>query len=162
MFRMHWRELCHQLFMQQAKNVLPSDTIYCGYDGFEGIEIVYDLTSIPQKITMLSSFDPKATDGKSATFIQNYTKQYGAETLNAIGASAYDCVYSIFGAMKEALDAGERFTPDATPSALCKILQKQFNGGYTFAGVTGERIRWHDTGFVNKRPIAYVIKEKTT
>ena len=51
---------------------------------------------------MLSHFNSKATDGKTGEFIKTFTDKYGKDTLNQFAASAYDCVYAIFQAMKEA------------------------------------------------------------
>ncbi|MBQ5634498.1 MAG: amino acid ABC transporter substrate-binding protein, partial [Clostridia bacterium] len=115
--------------------------------------------SIPQKITMLSHFNSKATEGKAAEFITKYTEKHGADTLNQFGASAYDCVYAIYNAMKAAIDAGENITPDISASDLCEILKKQFNGGFTYSGNTGDNIKWQSNGYVDKSAIAFVIKE---
>ena len=147
-------------FMLQAKDILSADTVYYGCDAFDGMESWYDVTVIPQKITMLSQFDIKAAEGKAADFITKYTEKYGADTLNPFGAFAYDSVYAIFGAMKAAIDAGTAIPTDISASALCEILKAQFNGDYTFSGVTGENISWQDNGYVEKLPMLYVIKEK--
>ena len=148
-------------FMLQAKDKVAADAIYYGCDGFDGIESAkdFDITTIPQKITMLSHFNSKATDGAAGEFIKKYTEKYGAETLNQFGASAYDCVYAIFNAMKQAKAAGKDINPSMTASELCEILKAEFNGGFTYSGNTGENIKWHSNGFVNKSAIAFVIKE---
>ncbi|MBP3572814.1 MAG: ABC transporter substrate-binding protein [Clostridia bacterium] len=153
------------LFMTQAKDILAADAVYYGCDGFDGIDNIdgFDITTIPQKVTMLSHFNSKATDGMAKEFIDKYVARFGADTLNQFGASAYDCVYAIYGAMKKAVDEGKDIPVTISASDLCEILKEQFNGGYTLAkGVTGENIKWETTGYVNKGAIQYVIKEANT
>ena len=150
------------LFMTQAKDILAKDAVYYGCDGFDGIDNIdgFDITAIPQKVTMLSHFNSKATDGMAKEFIDKYVARFGADTLNQFGASAYDCVYAIYGAMKKAVDEGKDIPVTISASDLCEILKEQFGGGYTLAkGVTGENIKWETTGYVNKGAIQYVIKE---
>ncbi len=150
------------LFMKQAKDVISASAVYYGCDGFDGIDNIegFDITTIPQKVTMLSHFNSKATDGVAKEFIDKYTAQYGADTLNQFGASAYDCVYAIYGAMKKAMDEGKNIPVTISASDLCDILKEQFEGGYTLENaVTGDTIKWEKSGYVNKSAIQYVIKE---
>jgi branched-chain amino acid transport system substrate-binding protein len=150
------------LFMSQAKDKLAADAVYYGCDGFDGIDNIegFDITAIPQKITMLSHFNSKASDGAAKTFIDKYTEKFGKDTLNQFGASAYDCVYAIYGAMKAAVDAGKDIPVTISASDLCDILKEQFEGGYTLNNaVTGDKITWEKSGYVNKSAIQYVIKE---
>ena len=147
--------------MTQAKDLVAADTVYYGCDGFDGIESAegFDITAIPQEVTMLSHFNSKATDGAAADFVTKYTEKYGKDTLNQFGASAYDCVYAIYGAMKEAMDEGKEIPVTISASDLCDILKEKFAGGYTYSGVTGENIQWETTGYVSKDAVKYVIKE---
>ena len=147
------------LFMTQAMDKLPANATYYGCDGFDGLETKFDVNTVPQEITMLSHFNSKATEGKAADFIKKYTEKFGADTLNQFGASAYDCVYAIFGAMKAAIDAGTEIAVDISASELCDILKAQFNGGFTYSGATGENIKWQSNGYVDKAAIKFVIKE---
>ena len=150
------------LFMTQAKDIVAADAVYYGCDGFDGIDSTegFDITAIPQSVIMLSHFNSKATEGAAKSFIDKYVKAYGSDTLNQFGASAYDCVYAIYGAMKQALDAGEKIPVNISASDLCEILKKQFNGGYTFKnGATGDSVTWGADGYVNKAAIQYIIKE---
>ncbi len=150
------------IFMDQAKDILAADPVYYGCDGFDGIDSQdgFDINSIPQKVTMLSHFNSKAESGAAKTFIDKYVAKYGAETLNQFGASAYDCIYALFGAMKKAIDAGKDIPVTISASDLCEILKEQFEGGYTYVnGVTGDNISWDASGYVNKTAIQYVIKE---
>ncbi len=150
------------IFMDQAKSILASDAVYYGCDGFDGIDSQegFDITTIPQKVTMLSHFNSKATEGKAKEFIDKYVEKFGADTLNQFGASAYDCVYALVGAMQKAVDAGKKIDVTISASDMCDILKEQFSGGYTVTdAVTGAEIKWEATGYVNKSAIQYVIKE---
>ena len=150
------------LFMTQAKDKVSPTAVYYGCDGFDGIDNIegFDITTIPQEVTMLSHFNSKATDGAAKEFIDKYVKKHGKETLNQFGASAYDCVYAIYGAMKKAMDEGKEIPVTISASDLCDILKEQFEGGYTLENaVTGDKITWEKSGYVNKSAIKYVIKE---
>ena len=147
------------VFMTQAKDVLAADAVYYGCDGFDGLASVLDLATIPQSITMLSHFDSNAQSGAAKTFIDKYVATYGADTLNQFGASAYDCVYALYGAMKKAMDEGTKIPVTISASDLCEILKAQFEGGYTLENaVTGESISWESNGYVNKIAIQYFMK----
>ena len=150
------------LFMTQAKDTIPANAVYYGCDGFDGIDNIegFDITSIPQAVTMLSHFNSKATDGAAKAFIDKYVEKYGAGTLNQFGAAAYDSVYAIYGAMEKAIAEGKKIPVTIGASELCEILKAQFTGGYTLTdAVTGDSISWDSTGYVNKTAIQYVIKE---
>lgn len=146
------------IFMTQAKDIIAADAMYYGCDGFDGLTGQLDLTTIPQKVSMLSHFDSNATEGKAAEFIAKYTEKFGADTLNQFGASAYDCVYAIYEAMKAAKEDGKTITTDMTPSEICEILKEQFTGDFTFSGNTGTDIKWADNGYVNKGANAVSLK----
>ena len=149
------------IFMTQAKDQMAADAIYYGCDGFDGLESAegFDITAIPQEITMLSHFNSKATEGAAAEFITKYTEKYGVDTLNQFGASAYDCVYAIYYAMAAAIEDGKEIDVTISASDLCDILKEQFTGDFTYSGVTGENIAWQDNGYVDKAAIKYVLKE---
>ena len=148
------------IFMSQGKDIMPADAVYYGCDGFDGIESNFDITTISQSITMLSHFNSKAESGAAKEFIDKYTSKYGTDTLNQFGASAYDCVYAIYGAMEKAINEGKDIPVDISASDLCEILKAQFNGGYSVQNaVTGDNIAWESNGYVNKTAIQYVIKE---
>lgn len=147
------------IFMTQAKDTLASDAIYYGCDGFDGLAGQIDLSTIPQEVTMLSHFDSNATEGAAAEYIQKYTAKYGKDTLNQFGASAYDCVYAIYNAMKAAIDAGTKIDVTISASDLCEILKAQFTGDFSYSGVTGNNITWEDNGYVSKAAVKYVMKE---
>ena len=147
------------VFMTQAKDILASDAVYYGCDGFDGLASILDLSTIPQSVTMLSHFDSNAQSGPAKEFLDKYVAAYGADTLNQFGASAYDCVYALYGAMKKAMDEGTKIPVTISASDLCEILKAQFNGGYTLKNaVTGESISWESNGYVNKIAIQYFMK----
>ena len=150
------------IFMKQAKDIIDADAVYYGCDGFDGIDNIdgFNINEIPQAVTMLSHFNSKATEGKAKEYIDKYKAAYPGAPLNQFGASAYDCVYAIYGAMKAAIDSGKEIPANISASDLCEILKEQFNGGYTYKnGATGDSIKWESTGYVNKAAIQYIIKE---
>jgi len=149
------------LFMTQAKDIMAPSTVYYGCDGFDGIDNIdgFDIAAIPQEVTMLSHFNSKATEGKAKDFIDKYVNAYGKETLNQFGASAYDCIYAIYGAMQKAISEGKEIPVNISASDLCDIMKAQFEGGFTLDdAVTGKSISWEKSGYVNKDAIKYVIK----
>ena len=147
-------------FMQQAKGVVANDAIYFGCDGFDGIDMLegFDIKEIPQEVSYLSHFNSGATTGLAGEFVQKYTAKYGVATLNQFAASAYDCVYAIYGAMKQAVESGKEIPVTISASDLCDILKDTFQSGYTFTGVTGTNIRWSATGTVEKNADKYIVK----
>jgi len=150
------------LFMTQAKDIIAADAVYYGCDGFDGIDSIegFDITAVPQSVTMLSHFNSKAEEGPAKEFIDKYVEKYGADTLNQFGASAYDCIYALYGAMQKAIEAGKEIPVTISASDMCEILKAEFSGGYTVEdAVTGESITWEASGYVNKTAIQYVIKE---
>ena len=149
------------IFMTQAKDTIAKDAVYYGCDGFDGLAGQLDFDTIPQEISMLSHFDSNATEGAAADFVKKYTEKFDTETLNQFGASAYDCVYAIYGAMKAAIDAGKEIPVTISASDLSDILKAQFTGGYTYSGATGTDIKWQANGYVDKGAIKYVLKEAT-
>ena len=148
-------------FMLQAIDKVADDAVYYGCDGLDGIESVEGFSTIPQRVTMLSHFNAKSTADNVKTFVEKYTEEFGADTLNQFGASAYDCVYAIFEALEAAIEDGEEISADMTSVEFLEILRDQFNSDFKFSGVTGSNISWSANGFVNKQAVAYVIKEET-
>ena len=147
------------VFMTQAKDVIAADAIYYGCDGFDGLAGQFeDFSVIPQEVSMLSHFDSNAKEGVAAEYIKKYTEKFGAETLNQFGASAYDCVYAIYNAMKAAIDAGTEIDVTISASELSDILHTQFKGDFSFSGVTGTDITWEDNGYVSKEAVKYTLK----
>ncbi len=147
------------VFMTQAKDIINADAVYYGCDGFDGLAGQFeDFSVIPQEVSMLSHFDSNATEGVAADYIKKYTEKFGADTLNQFGASAYDCVYAIYNAMKAAIDAGEKIDVTISASDLSDILKAQFTGDFSYSGVTGKDITWEDNGYVSKEAVKYTLK----
>ena len=147
------------VFMTQAKDIIDPKAVYYGCDGFDGLAGQFeDFSVIPQEVSMLSHFDSNATEGAAADFIAKYTEKFGVDTLNQFGASAYDCVYAIYNAMKTAMDNGEKIDVTISASDLCEILKAQFAGDFTYSGVTGNDISWEDNGYVSKEAVKYTLK----
>jgi len=143
-------------FMSQAKDIISTEATYYGCDGFDGLAGQLDLSTIPQQISMLSHFNANATEGKPAEFIKKYKEKFGEDTLSQFGASAYDCVYALYNAMKELIAEGKEITPETAASELCDMLKAKFTGGFTLAeGVTGTNIKWNADGTVNKGAVKY-------
>lgn len=147
------------VFMTQAKDIIAKDAVYYGCDGFDGLAGQLDLSTISQEVSMLSHFDSTATEGAAADFIKKYTEKHGADTLNQFGASAYDCVYAMYNAMKNAKAAGKDINVTMSASDLCEILKEQFTGEFSYSGVTGTDVTWEDNGYVSKGAVKYVLKE---
>ena len=152
------------IFMKQAVGKVANDAVYYGCDGLDGIDTGiegFDINTIPQEVSYLSHFNSKATDGAAKTFIDKYVAKYGANTLNQFGASAYDCVYALASALKKIAEKNpDAVTPDAKAADLCKLLKAEFDGDFTFSGVTGTNVKWTKEGFVDKQAVKYVVKEK--
>ena len=110
---------------------------------------------------MLSHFNSKAEDGAAQEFVDKYVEKYGKDTLNQFGASAYDCVYAIYNAMKAAIESGKEIPVTISASDLCDILKEQFTGDFTYSGVTGKDIKWQANGYVDKAAVKYEIKPAT-
>lgn len=147
------------VFMTQAKGVVKNNATYYGCDGFDGLAGQIDLSTIPQEVSMLSHFDSNAKEGAAADFVKKYTEKYGAETLNQFGASAYDCVYAIFNAMKELKESGKDIPVTITAEELYSLLKDHFTGDFSYSGVTGTDITWEDNGYVNKAAVKFTLKE---
>lgn len=157
-------------FMNAGKNVIKSNAIYYGCDGLDGIDAIegFDIGSIPQEVSYLSHFDSNATTGAAAELIKKYNETFDEETtpLNQFGAAAYDCVYAIYEALKEAVNEGKKIDGSTSASELCEILKAKFTGDFVFHGVTGKpetdgksNISWTADGFVNKEAVKYIVKE---
>ncbi len=150
------------LFMTQAQDTtLSQDAIFFGCDGFDGIEGYegFNVDAIPQEISYLSHFDSGAKTGLAKTFIDSYVDNFGSDTLNQFGASAYDCVYAIKAAIEQAISDGVTINGSTTIAQMTTALKAVFNGGFTFTGVTGNNVTWNADGTVNKTPVKYVVND---
>ena len=157
-------------FMTAGKNVIKANAVYYGCDGLDGIDAIdgFDINSIPQEVSYLSHFNSNATDGAAAEYIAKYKANFNVETepYNQFGAAAYDCVYAIYEALKQATAEGKKIDGSTPASELCEILKAKFAGDFVFNGITGKpeangksNISWSADGFVNKEAVKYIVKE---
>lgn len=149
------------LFIDQAKDTIAKDAVYFGCDGLDGIESVkgFDANAYAQEISYLSHFNSGSKEETTVEYVEKYTKAYGVDTLNQFGASAYDCVYAIYNALK--LNEG-KVKASLTAEEFYNILAETFQNGFTFNGVTGKNITWNKDGTVSKTPTKYVVNPNRT
>ncbi len=147
------------VFMTQAKGVIKNNATYYGCDGFDGLAGQIDLSTIPQEVSMLSHFDATSDAQATVDFVKKYTEKFGAETLNQFGASAYDCVYAIFNALKELKEAGKDIPVTISAEELYTLMKEHFTGDFSYSGVTGNDITWEDNGYVSKAAVKFTLKE---
>jgi len=64
------------LFITQAKSIMSKDTVFYGCDGLDGIDSIkgFDITTVPQEVSMLSQFNSKATEGASTNMLPSTEK----------------------------------------------------------------------------------------
>jgi branched-chain amino acid transport system substrate-binding protein len=160
-------------FMTQANNVQNSISVYYGCDGFDGIDAIdgFDINTVPQEVSYLSHFNSGATEGPAKVFVDKYNAKYdeATEPVNQFGASAYDCVYAIYEALKVAVANGKDVKANTAPSDMCDILTEVFQSdSFEFRGITGKtegneksHITWNEDGTVAKDAIKYIVKENT-
>ena len=162
--------------MTKGVGVLKNDAVYYGCDGLDGVEAEFNtmaqFMAIPQEVSFLSHFNTKAEAGPAAEFVAKYNAAYDEEAwpVNQFGASAYDCVYAIYEALKTAKANGKQFDTTTSASDFCEILKEVFNSdSFVFHGITGKcdevnnvksNISWNASGLVNKEAVKYVVKEK--
>ena len=60
--------------------------------------------------------------------------------------------------MKKAIEGGKEIPVNISASDLCDILKAEFDGGFTYSGVTGTDIKWQSNGYVDKGAVKYVLK----
>jgi len=148
-------------FMIQSKDVSNKMKVFYGCDGLDGIDAIegFDITTIPQEVSYLSHFNSASTEGASGEFVKKYTEKYGT-TPSQFAAGAYDCVYAIYNAMKAI--GSDKISVTMSASELCELLTKQFDGSFTYSGVTGSDMKWVRSetgyGYVQKAATKYVVK----
>lgn len=148
-------------FMIQAKNISNNMKVFYGCDGLDGIDTIdgFDISTIPQEISYLSHFNSASTEGASGEFIKKYTEKFGTAP-SQFAASAYDCVYAIYNAMKKI--GSDKISVTMSASELCDLLTAQFDGDFTFSGATGSDMKWVRSttgyGYVEKAATKYIVK----
>ena len=97
-----------------------------GADGFDGTQdyAVGDLTAY-HDVYFTNHYSPEDPSDKVQTFIANYTEAYGAESLNALAALAYDAMYMV----AQGIETAESTDRTAVRDAMA---------GMHYVGVTGD------------------------
>ncbi len=145
-------------FMLAANKIANKIEQYYGCDGLDGIDSYFDISTIPQEISYLTHFNSSATTGKAKEYIDKYLAKYGADTLNQFGASAYDTIYAIYTALKNAKAEGKDVKVNMSASDACEIFKAQFSKMTLTDYVTGSTIKWNADGTVNKPADRVVVK----
>ena len=163
--------------MKKGVGVLKNDAVYYGCDGLDGVEAEFgsmdEFMKVPQEVSFLSHFNTNAPAGTpAAEFVAKYNARFDEEKepVNQFGAAAYDCVYAIYAALKQAKANGKEFDTTTSASDYCEILKEVFNSdSFVFHGITGKcegtnksDISWSANGLVNKAADKYVVKEKNS
>lgn len=100
--------------------------VIMGADGFDGtIGTMVDDKSLYNNCYFTNHYSPDDTSEKVQNYVKSYTGKYGEESLNALGALAYDSVYMLVKAIGDANSTDRTAIRDAM-------------SGMNFSGVTGE------------------------
>ena len=130
--------------------------IFFGVDGFDGaLEQEGVDTSVFEGVYYLTPFAYTATDDATVSFVSKY-KELAGTNPNQFAADAYDTVYAIYNAL---VNAGA--TADMSAQDIGELLLAQFQGGYSYSGLTGSDMTWDATGAVVKAPLAFQVKDGT-
>ena len=141
------------LILKQA-NDMQFDVKVFGVDGMDGILSIKNFdTSLAEDVMLLTPFTADATDEKTQNFVKKYKEKFG-DIPNQFAADAYDCIYALYEACKAA-----GITADMSAEDICTALTAQFTASdFTFDGLTGEGVKWSDSGEVSKSPKGMIIK----
>ena len=126
-----------------------------GVDGMDGILTLdgFD-TSLAEGVMLLTPFNADSDDEATSKFVSTYKEQFG-DVPNQFAADAYDCVWSIYNAIKD-----EEIAADISASDLCdKLIAKFTSADFSYNGLTGENMTWDETGAVSKSPKGMVIQD---
>ena len=130
--------------------------IFFGVDGFDGaLEQEGVDTSVFEGVYYLTPFAYTATDDATVSFVAKY-KELAGTNPNQFAADAYDTVYAIYNALVEA-----GATADMSAQDIGELLLAEFQGGYSYSGLTGSDMTWDATGAVVKTPLAFQVKDGT-
>ena len=141
------------LILKQA-NDMQFDVKVFGVDGMDGILSIKNFdTSLAEGLMLMTPFSAEAEDEKTQNFVKTYKEKY-KDTPNQFAADAYDCIYALYEACKAA-----GVTADMSAEDICTALTAQFTASdFTFDGLTGEGVKWSDSGEVSKSPKGMIIK----
>ncbi len=142
------------LILTQANSMGYAPKFF-GVDGMDGILTVEGFdTKLAEDVMLLTPFVATAEDDATKKFVESYKKTAGTEeNPNQFAADAYDCVWAIYDALK-AIDA----KAEGSVSDLCDALIAKFTSDFSFSGLTGDNMKWSNTGEVTKDPKGMIIK----
>ena len=125
--------------------------VFFGVDGMDGILGIEDFdTSLAEGVMLLTPFVATSEDPAVKSFVEKYEAAYG-ETPIQFAADAYDGVYALVAAAKEA-----GITTGMSVEEVCEALIPAMTT-ITVDGITGS-MTWDETGAVTKTPMAAVIE----
>ena len=123
---------------------------FFGVDGLDGILGLEGFnTSLAEGVYLLTPFAADAQDDLTKSFVSAFNAKYNS-TPTQFAADAYDCVYAIYQACKNA-----NITPDMATSDITAAMIKEFTS-MQFKGLTGD-CTWASNGEVSKSPKAVII-----
>ncbi len=142
------------LILSQAKSMNYTPKFF-GVDGMDGILTMEGFDkSLAEGVMLLTPFNADATDEKTQSFVKKYKELY-KETPNQFAADAYDCIYALYSACKNA-----GISSDMDAKATCdKLIAAFTDANFKFDGLTGTGVTWDKTGAVSKSPKGMVIKD---
>ena len=118
-----------------------------GMDGILGLE-GFD-TTLADGVYLLTPFAADAQDDMTKAFVSGFTSKYGS-TPTQFAADAYDSVYAIYQACKNAGVTASMATADITDALIKEFTSMEFKG------LTGD-CTWASNGEVSKSPKAVII-----
>ncbi|MBQ9308706.1 MAG: ABC transporter substrate-binding protein [Clostridia bacterium] len=125
--------------------------VFFGVDGMDGILGIEGFdTSLAEGVMLLTPFVATSEDPAVKSFVEKYEAAYG-ETPIQFAADAYDGVYALVAAAKEA-----GITTGMSVEEVCEALIPAMTT-ITVDGITGS-MTWDETGAVTKTPMAAVIE----
>ncbi len=128
--------------------------VFFGVDGFDGaLEQEGVDVSVFEGVYYLTPFAYTASDDATVSFVEKFNALAGSNP-NQFAADAYDVVYAIYNALVEA-----GATADMSAQDLGELLLAQFQGGFTYSGLTGSDMTWDSNGAVVKAPLAFQVKD---
>lgn len=97
-----------------------------GCDGFDGTQdyTTGDLSAY-ENVYFTNHYSPEDSSEIVQNYVKNYTAKYGSESMNALGALAYDAMYMV----KQAIEKAGSIDHDAIRDAM---------SGMHYVGVTGD------------------------
>ncbi len=125
-----------------------------GVDGMDGILTLDGFnTELAEGVMLLTPFNADSDDEATSKFVSTYKEKFG-DVPNQFAADAYDCVWSIYNAIKD-----EELPEGISASDLCdKLIAKFTSPDFSYDGLTGESMTWDETGAVSKSPKGMVIQ----